>query len=43
MIGVAAVRSFRSGRFAPLTLDAEPNAPLGSWSSKDAPVPPSWA
>ena len=43
MIGVAAVRSFRSGRFAPLTLDAEPNAPLGSWSSDDAPVPPSWA
>ena len=42
MIGIAALRSFRAGAFAPLTLDADPNAPLGAWSTPDAPVPPTW-
>ena len=32
MIALVAVRSWRAGLFAPLTLDAEPNAPLGTWS-----------
>ena len=32
MIALVAVRSYRAGLFAPLTLDAEPNAPLGTWS-----------
>ncbi len=42
MIGIAALRSYRAGAFAPLTLDADPNAPLGAWSTPDAPVPPTW-
>ena len=42
MIGIAALRSFRAGSFSPLTLDADPNAPLGSWSTPDAPVQPAW-
>ena len=42
MIGIAALRSFRAGLVAPLTLDADPNARLGTWSCPDAPVPPSW-
>ena len=42
MIGIAALRSFRAGSFSPLTLDADPNAPLGAWSTPDAPVPPVW-
>ena len=42
MIGIAALRSFRAGIVAPLTLDADPNARLGTWSCPDAPVPPSW-
>ena len=42
MIGVAALRSYNAGSFSPLTLDADPNAPLGSWSTPDAPVPPTW-
>lgn len=42
MIGIAALRSYRADFFAPLTLDAQPNAPLGSWSVSDAPVCPSW-
>lgn len=42
MIGICALRSYRAGNFAPLTLDAEPNAPLGTWSTPDAPVPPTW-
>ncbi|HJF45375.1 tRNA (adenosine(37)-N6)-threonylcarbamoyltransferase complex transferase subunit TsaD [Thermophilibacter provencensis] len=42
MIGIAALRSFRAGSFSPLTLDADPNAPLGTWSTPDAPVPPVW-
>lgn len=42
MIGIAALRSFRAGAFASLTLDADPNAPLGAWSTPDAPVPPTW-
>lgn len=42
MIGIPALRSFRAGNFAPLTLDAAPNAPLGTWSTPDAPVPPTW-
>ena len=32
MIALVAVRSYRAGLFAPLTLDAEPNASLGTWS-----------
>ncbi len=43
MIGIAALRSYRAGNFAPLTQDAEPNASLGSWSTPDAPVPPTMA
>lgn len=42
MIGIAALRSYRAGAFAPLTLDAEPNAALGMWSTTDAPVRPTW-
>lgn len=42
MISVAALRSYRARNFAPLTLDADPNAPLGAWSTTDAPVPPAW-
>lgn len=42
MIGIAALRSFRAGSFSPLTLDADPNAPLGAWSTPDAPVQPAW-
>ena len=42
MIGIAALRSYNAGSFSPLTLDADPNAPLGSWSTPDAPVPPVW-
>lgn len=42
MIGIAALRSFRARNFSPLALDAEPNAPLGSWSTPDAPVSPVW-
>ena len=41
MIAVAALRSYRAQNFLPLTLDANPNAPLGEWSSVDAPVIPS--
>lgn len=42
MIGIAALRSYRANDFAPLTLDADPNAPLGMWATSDAPVCPSW-
>ena len=42
MIGVPALRSYLAGNFAPLSLDADPNAPLGTWSTTDAPVPPTW-
>ena len=42
MIGICALRSYNAGSFSPLTLDADPNAPLGSWSTPDAPVQPSW-
>ena len=42
MIGICALRSYRAGAFSPLTLDADPNAPLGTWSTPDAPVPPTW-
>ncbi len=42
MIGIAALRSYRVGSFSPLTLDADPNAPLGMWSTPDDPVPPAW-
>ena len=41
-IGIPALRSYLAGNFAPLTLDAQPNAPLGTWSTPDAPVPPTW-
>ena len=43
MIGIPALRSFLAGNFAELTLDAQPNAPLGTWSTPDAPVPPTWS
>ena len=42
MIGIPALRSYLAGNSAPLTLDAAPNAPLGTWSTPDAPVPPTW-
>ena len=42
MIGIPALRSYLAGNFAELTLDAAPNAPLGTWSTPDAPVPPVW-
>ncbi len=42
MIGIPALRSFLAGNFAGLDLDAAPNAPLGTWSVPDAPVPPTW-
>ena len=42
MIGIAALRSYNAGSFSPLTLDADPNAALGAWSTPDAPVPPVW-
>ena len=43
MIAVAALRNLRAGVTAPLTLDAAPNAPLGEWSSAEAPVVgPNW-
>ncbi len=42
MIGIPALRSYLAGNTVPLTLDAAPNAPLGTWSTPDAPVPPTW-
>ena len=42
MIGIAALRSYNAGSFSPLTLDADPNAPLGAWATPNAPVPPTW-
>ena len=42
MIGIAALRSYNAGSFSPLTLDADPNASLGTWATPDAPVPPTW-
>lgn len=42
MIGIAALRSYNAGSFSPLTLDADPNAPLGTWATPNAPVPPTW-
>ena len=42
MIGIPALRSYLAGNTVPLTLDAAPNAPLGTWSTSDAPVPPTW-
>ena len=42
MIGIPALRSYLAGNVAELTLDAAPNAPLGTWSTPDAPVPPTW-
>jgi N6-L-threonylcarbamoyladenine synthase len=38
MIALCASRSWRAGLLAPLTLDANPNAPLGTWSCDEAPV-----
>ena len=35
MIALVALRSYRAGLFADLSLDANPNAPLGTWSVKD--------
>ena len=42
MIGIAALRSYNAGSFSPLTLDADPNAALGTWATPSAPVPPTW-
>ncbi len=42
MIGIPALRSYLAGNFASLDLDAAPNAPLGTWATTDAPVPPTW-
>ena len=42
MIGIAALRGYNAGSFSPLTLDADPNAALGTWATPDAPVPPTW-
>ena len=38
MIAVAALRNYRAGQFADLSLDANPNAKLGCWSSDEKPV-----
>lgn len=38
MIAVAALRNYRAGKFADLSLDANPNAKLGCWSSNEKPV-----
>ncbi|WP_303132943.1 tRNA (adenosine(37)-N6)-threonylcarbamoyltransferase complex transferase subunit TsaD [Olsenella phocaeensis] len=38
MIAVAALRNWKAGVTADLTLDADPNAKLGCWSSELAPV-----
>lgn len=38
MIAVAALRNYRAGKFADLSLDANPNAKLGCWSSDEKPV-----
>ena len=38
MIAVAALRNYRAGQFADLSLDANPNAKLGCWSSGEKPV-----
>lgn len=38
MIALVALKNWRDGVTAPLTLDANPNAPLGSWTSPAAPV-----
>ncbi len=35
MIALVALRSYQAGLFADLSLDADPNAPLGSWSVRD--------
>lgn len=43
MIALAALRNWRSGVLVPLTLDANPNARLGDWSSSEVPVVgPGW-
>ena len=38
MIGLVALRSYYAGLFADLSLDADPNAALGSWSCGERPV-----
>ena len=38
MIGLVALRNYNAGLVAPLTLDADPNAALGTWSAPNAPV-----
>ncbi len=38
MIALAALRSYRAGLFADLSLDAAPNARLGTWSCAEPPV-----
>ena len=35
MISLVALRSYKAGLFADLSLDANPNAPLGTWSVTD--------
>lgn len=38
MIALVALRNWRAGLQAPLTLDADPNAKLDAWTSAEAPV-----
>jgi N6-L-threonylcarbamoyladenine synthase len=38
MIAVAALRSYYAGLFADLSLDAAPNAKLGTWTCDLAPT-----
>jgi N6-L-threonylcarbamoyladenine synthase len=38
MIALAALRSYRAGLFADLSLDAAPNAKLGTWSCDEPPI-----
>ena len=42
MIAAAALRNFYAGQFVDLTLDADPNAALGTWSSLVTPVVQRW-
>ncbi|WP_028263781.1 tRNA (adenosine(37)-N6)-threonylcarbamoyltransferase complex transferase subunit TsaD [Atopobium fossor] len=42
MIAAVALRNFRAQQFAELTLDADPNAVLGTWSSLVEPVVSAW-
>ena len=35
MIALVALRSYKAGNFVDLSIDATPNAPLGTWSVRD--------